>query len=123
MIEEEKYKIVYFKNIIAVAYADGIFDPLEKEFLIEKAQELDIPIENVDTLMEEVKQLARIIPVEGFPKEEQLADAITTAIVDGEVHNKEIEVCMEIGKVLGFEEKYIISLIEKSLNLWKNLNP
>ena len=114
MSEEEKNKIVYFKNIIAVAYADGIFDPLEKEFLIEKAQELDIPIENVDTLMEEVKQLARIIPVEGFPKEEQLADAITTAVVDGEIHNKEIEVCMEIGIALGFEEKYIISLIEKS---------
>ena len=123
MIKMEKNKIDYFKNIIAVAYADGIIDPLEKEFLIEKAQELDIPIENVDMLMKEVEQLVRIIPIEGFPKEEQLADAITTAIVDGEVHDKEIVVCMEIGKALGFEEKYIITLIEKSLLLWKKLNP
>ena len=120
---DKRNKIDYFKNIIAVAYADGIYDPLEKEFLLEKAQELDIPIDNVDSLMKEVQQLAQIIPVEGFPKEEQLADAITTAVIDGEIHDNEIVVCMEIGKALGFEEQYIINLIETTLSLWKHLNP
>jgi len=119
----EQKKIDYFKNIIAVAYADGILDPLEREFLIEKAQELDIPIENVDDLMKEVEQIALVIPVEGFPREEQLADAITTAVVDGIIDDSEIKICMEIGKALGFEEKYISTLIENSLKLWKKLNP
>ncbi|MFC2123964.1 hypothetical protein ACFLU5_04055 [Bacteroidota bacterium] len=122
MIEPEKRKIDYFKNIIAVAYADGNLDPFEKEFLIEKAQDLDIPIENVDDLIKEVEQIAKVIPVEGFPKEEQLADAITTALLDGEIDDKEIKICMEIGIALGFEEQYIHNLIENSIQLWKQLN-
>ena len=119
MGEQEKSKIDYFKNIIAVAYADGKLDQIEKEFLIEKAQDLNIPIENVDHLIEEVKEMSRIIPVEDYDREEQLADAIATAVLDGDITDDEIKVCMEIGEALGFDEKYINFLIENSLNLWK----
>ena len=122
MSEQEKSKTDYFKNIIAVACADGKLDPNEKEFLIEKAQELDIPIESVDDLINEVKEMASIIPIEGYDKEEHLADAITTALLDGDISEDEIKVCMEIGKAMGFDETYINFLIENSVNLWKNLD-
>ena len=54
MIEPEKHKIDYFKNILAVAYADGVVDPLEREFLLEKAQDLDCEILALDIRPEHV---------------------------------------------------------------------
>ena len=120
MDKKIKNKVDYFKNIIAVAHADGVLDPIEKDFLLEKAQELGIPIENIEDLMKEVEKISLVVPVIGYPREEQLADAIFTAVIDGDIHEKEKQICIEIGKALGFDEDYINSLILKSLKLWSD---
>lgn len=108
----------HFKNLVAVAYADGYLDEDEEDFLYDKADEIGIPYEEVEDIMDNAKNLEFMVPMNMEDREDQLADIVYMSMIDGDLHEKEYELCLSISKKLGFEQKDLDEAIELTRRLW-----
>jgi len=111
-------KLQHLKNLVMIAMADGILDPMEHEFILEKASQLEISKKELNKIIKEAEEATNSIQQNTLDRDEQLADAILMAVIDGDIHKNEVKVIRELGRILGFTEKYIDEILQKSYNLW-----
>ena len=117
--EERKIKVEHFHNLIAVALADGILDDEEKKFLYERATEIGFPQEEVDKVLQNSNELEFLIPMNKIEREEQLGDAVYMTMVDGEIHEKEYNLCLRLAEKLELDKNYLDHIIDLSQRLSK----
>jgi tellurite resistance protein len=115
--EERKIKVEHFHNLIAVALSDGILDDDEKEFLYERATEIGFPKEEVDNVLQNASELEFLIPMNKVDREEQLGDAVYMTMVDGEIHEKEYNLCLRLAEKLELDKNYLDHIIDLSQRL------
>ncbi len=118
MENKKKIKLEHFKNLVAVAWADGHFDKEELELLKERADDFGLSKEEVDAVMAEADTLKFKVPLNDYDKEEQLADVVYMSMVDGEIHEKEYAMCLGIAERLDLNHKYLDKIIELTKKLW-----
>ena len=115
----ENTRLLHLKNLITIALADGELDPMEKEFIIEKASILGIDEKDLDQMFSDAIELKNKLYQIEISKEEQLADAVLMAVLDGYIHENEQKILLELAEVLGFSKEYIDEIIQKSFDIWK----
>jgi uncharacterized membrane protein YebE (DUF533 family) len=115
-----KIKIEHFKNMVAVAFSDGYFDEVESDFLAHKAKEFGLPEEIIDSIIEEASKLPFIVPENQIDRENQLADIVYIAIIDGEIRIQEYKLCLNIAEKLGFDKSYVDEVINLTIKLWRH---
>ena len=115
----DKTRLMHLKNLMTIALADGILDPMEKEFIIEKASILGIE-EELNEMFKEALNLKQKIVQTSVKKEEQMADAILMAVLDGYLHENEQKILHELGDTLGFTQTYVDEIIRKSFKYWES---
>jgi tellurite resistance protein len=115
----ENTRLLHLKNLIIIALADGKLDPMEKEFIIEKASILGIDEKDLDLLFAEALEFKNKLFQIEISKEEQLADAVLMAVLDGYIHENEQKILQELAEILGFTKSYVDEIIQKSFDLWK----
>jgi uncharacterized tellurite resistance protein B-like protein len=113
-------RLLHLKNLMTIALADGILDPMEKEFIIEKASMLGIEEKELNEMFKEALNLNQKIVRTTIKKEEQMADAILMAVLDGYLHDNEQKILHELGDKLGFSKTYVDEIIQKSFKYWKS---
>ncbi len=118
--QEKKIKFEHFHNLIAVAHADGYLDQSEIDFLLEKAEEIGLPLDKVNELMDKTDDLEFIIPLNTEDSENQLADAVFMMMIDGEINEKEYNICLQMAERLGLSRSYLDHVVELTKKLWKN---
>lgn len=102
-----------------MAYADGNFEEEEKEFLEERAEELGLPAEEVSRILANPTQLEFVVPDDLDDREEQLADVVFMSMVDGEIEEKEYDLCLNIAKRLELHKSDLDEVIALTRRLWK----
>ena len=112
-------RLIHLKNLMTIAFADGVLDPMEKEFIIEKASMLGIEEKELNDMFKEALNLKQRIVHTTVRKEEQMADAILMAVLDGYLHENEQKILHELGKTLGFSKIYVDEIIQKSFKYWE----
>lgn len=117
---KKKIKKEHFQNLVAVAYADNVLEDDEMDFLVEKADEFGIEQKEVEEIMNRKDQLQFEIPLNNEDREEQLSDVVFMSMVDGEVADKEYDLCLRIAKKLDFKQKDLDKVIELIKELWAN---
>ena len=113
---DKQIKLEHFQNLVAIAFADDKIKEEEKEFLAEQALNYGLEKEDIRKVFENAKNLKFVIPANKEHKEKQLTDAIYMAMIDGEIHPYEYDICLQIARKLDFDERYlneIISLVKK----------
>ena len=113
-------RLSHLKNLMIIAFADGVLDPMEKEFIIEKASLLGIEQKELKDLFKEALKFNQKIVQTSVKKEEQMADAILMAVLDGHLHENEQIILHEMGTALGFSKEYVDEIIQKSFKYWEN---
>ncbi len=103
----------HFRNLVAVAFADGVLDKAEEELLTLKAIEYGLPQPTVDFIMSEAENLEFIIPRTIIDREHQISEAVNMATIDGEIHNKEYQLLISLALRLGFQNTDVDSEIDK----------
>lgn len=116
--EELKIKQEHFRNIVAIAHADGVLGKEELQLLRERASELGLSSEELDHLLGHHKDLEFLIPMNSVDREEQLTDAIYMMMVDGSVSEQEYQLCLKIGEKLEFKPKDVDHIIDLVKELW-----
>ena len=104
-MRQKKMSLEYFKNLIAIANADGHLDENEKKFLAEKAKEFDLPTDEVQTVIENADKLHFTIPSDRLSREEHLADIVFMSMVDGELAKQEYNLCLKIAEHLDMKKR------------------
>ena len=117
--KDKKIKLEHFANLVAVAFSDGYLEEHEKEFLQERALDYGLPEDEVKKLFDMAAELVFVVPQNDEEKEEQLSDAVYMAMIDGEVHEKEYELCLTIAEKLDFRKKDLDYVIDLTRKLWK----
>ncbi|RLD75282.1 MAG: hypothetical protein DRJ10_15570 [Bacteroidetes bacterium] len=111
-------KLEHFANLVALAYSDNFLDEQEQAFLSERAEEYGLPADEVQKLIKTADELKFIVPLNEEEKEEQLSDIVYMAMIDGDVHEKEYQLCLAIAEKLGFRKKDLDYVIELTKKLW-----
>ncbi|MDQ3393644.1 MAG: hypothetical protein M3512_05965 [Bacteroidota bacterium] len=119
-INIRKIKVQHFKNLVAVAYSDGYYDEIERDFLAEKAVEYGLTTEIVSGILSHAEDLQFIVPENTVDSEEQLTDVVYMAIIDGVLRAKEYELCVSIAKKLGFNKEYVDDVIIRLKKIWND---
>ena len=112
-------RLLHLKNLMTIALADGILDPIEKEVIIEKASILGIKEKELNEMFKEALNFKQKIVQTSVKKEEQMADAILMAVLDGYLHENEQKILHELGNKLGFSKAYVDEIIQKSFKYWE----
>ena len=114
---DRKIKVEHFQNLIAVALSDGVLDEEEKEFLNERATEIGFPQDEVTRIIENAGELEFLIPMNKIDREDQLGDAVYMTMVDGEIHDKEYNLCLRLAEKLELDKNYLDHIIDLSQRL------
>lgn len=111
-------KLEHFKNLVAVAAADGYMDAREREFLADRAEEIGLSSEKVQEIIDEANTLEFIVPMNKFDREDQLSDAVFMSVIDGDISEREYQLCLSIANRLGFEKSYLDAIVNSIRELW-----
>lgn len=118
MAQKEHPNLIHIQNLIAVAYADGNIDEDEQEFLFDMAEDYDIPREAVEELLKKADKLHFLVPEDPIEREEQLVNIIFMSMLDGEFHDNEYALCLDVAKKLELTEKDLDEAIKLTKKLW-----
>ena len=111
-------KLQHLKNLVMIAMADGVLDPMEREFILEKASQLEISKKELGKIIKDAEEVKNSLYKNTLDREEQLADAALMTVIDGNIHENEVKVIRDLGKILDFTDEYIDEILQKSYNLW-----
>jgi tellurite resistance protein len=112
-------KLEHFSNLVSVAFADGHFEEEEKQFLEERAEEFGLPAEEVARIMKNSDTLEFIVPDDIDDREEQLADVVFMSMIDGDIEQKEYDLCLNIAERLELKKSDLDEVIALTRRLWK----
>lgn len=115
----KKIKLEHFANLVAIAYADGFLSDTEMELLKTRAYEYGLEQTDVDNIFAQKEHLEFLIPLNSEECEEQLSEAVLMSLIDGEIQQKEYQLCLRIAEKLGFDEKFLNYTIDLSKKLLK----
>ncbi|MFP4088703.1 MAG: hypothetical protein ACLFUB_09115 [Cyclobacteriaceae bacterium] len=115
---ERKIKLEHFKNLVAVAAADGYLNFREREFLADRAEETGLSAEEIDAMLLEADKLQYMVPFNQVEREEQLNDAIFMSIIDGEIAEQEYKLCLSIAERLGLDKELVDAMVDEIQRIW-----
>lgn len=111
-------KIEHYKNLVAIAAADGYLNSREREYLSDKAQELGLDEKEVKEIIAEADTLQYIVPLNSEDGEDQLNEAIFMSIIDGDIAEQEYQLCLTLADRLGIEKKYLDETVDAVKLMW-----
>lgn len=114
-----KIRTEHFKNLVAVAAADGYLNIREREFLTDRAEELGLSEEELKDILAEADTLQYAVPLNMIEREDQLNDAVFMSIIDGHITDQEYKLCLNIADRLGIEKEYVERMIETIQAVWE----
>jgi len=117
-MSSKEVNIEHFKNLVAVSVADGVLDEDEREFLEERAEEFGLPMDEVVAIIKTAHELKFIVPDDEEDREEQLADIVFMSMVDGDIEDKEYQLCLNIAERLGLKKVDLDQVIALTQRLW-----
>ena len=106
-------RLLHLKNLMTIAFADGVLDPMEKEFIIEKASMLGIEEKELNKMFKEALNLKqKIVQIQ--------SDGVKTIAETGSSLNNElIRYNSEFSQLVRQMESLNKRLITVSKNLKK----
>jgi len=81
------------------------------EFLAERAEEIGLPEDEVNEIIANANELEFLVPVNKVDREEQLSDIVYMSMIDGEVHEKEYDLCVAMGETYANVDLSFLSFI------------
>lgn len=108
-------KIEHFRNLVALASADGKIADEERVTLSKIAYQQGIPIDRMNVMLKKANEYIYFVPQNQEDRKKQLQDMIMLALVDGELARAEKHLILMVGKKLNFTHEEIENFISSSL--------
>lgn len=100
------------KNLLELALADGQFDDIEAEYLLSLAQRFNISENELKKLKANVDSVEYKPPVNDREKFDHLHQLVRMMLMDGEIHDREMEICKVLSVRLGLKPELVDDFIK-----------
>lgn len=100
------------RNLIEVATSDGNFDGIEVDYLLSLAGRFNISEAELKKIKEEPATATYQAPTNDKERFEHLYQLICMMMIDGEIHEKELERCRSFSKKLELKPEFVSDMIE-----------
>ena len=101
----------HLKNLLAVATSDASFDNSEVDYILSMAQRYKISEHELKTIKDNPEAYDYEAPVNDREKFDHLHHLVSMMLIDGEVHEKEKEICKRFAASLGLKEEFVDDFI------------
>ncbi len=92
----------HLKNLVVLAYSDGVFEDEELHNLRNAANELGVAQEQLDEWINDADNIVLSMPSNDVEREKQLIGMIRMATSDGFFSQDEYDLCLRIAEKLGY---------------------
>jgi len=108
---DKKKRRSHFKNLFAVARADGKVDRDEMDLVVGLAEKFHMSTDEVTKIIRNPDSVTLVTPKTQEERVEHLYDLVSVMMVDGKIDEKELFLCKSLAVKLGCGEETIDSLI------------
>lgn len=113
----------HLKNLVALAKVDDFIAKTERELIYRIGERNGLSEESVEDIIEETSTSEAHIPLNDSERFDDLFDLVHLMLVDGIIHESEIDFCMNMAEKLGFKKAIVGVLVRKiSMNIVNGLN-
>lgn len=102
----------HLKNLLAVAASDGSFDGMEVDYILSMAQRYNVSEQELKMIKDNPDAYQYEPPVNDRERFDHLHHLISMMLIDGEVHEKEKDICKRFANALGLKEEFVDDFIE-----------
>ena len=117
---DKKKRRSHFKNLFAVARADGEVARSEMDLVIGLAEKFHMTTEEVTKIIRNPEAVPLVTPKSPEERIEHLYDLVTVMMVDGQINEKELFLCKSLAVKLGLEEDSVDSLVRDLIEMAMN---
>ena len=110
-LNTKEKKLAFFQNLVLVAIADKYIDEMESDFLLTIGDQLNLSEEDTLPITDNLSSLSFIIPEDGLHKSLELQTLVMMVLQDGEVEDREYDLCLEYTRQIGFTQEILDKLI------------
>ncbi|WKN31716.1 hypothetical protein PZB74_22480 [Porifericola rhodea] len=110
--KKKKRAKAHLSNLLAVAASDGSFDGLEVDYLLSMAQRYNITEEEVKNIKDNPEAFQYDPPTNDRERFDHLHHLVCMMLIDGEVHDREIEICKRFATTLGLKQEFVDDFIQ-----------
>jgi hypothetical protein len=109
--------------LVALSKVDRFIAKTERELLFSIGERNGLSEEDVEAIVEETTPSEAHIPLNDSERFDDLFDLVHLMLVDGIIHESEIDFCMTMAERLGFKKAIVGVLVRKiSMNIANGLN-
>lgn len=116
---DKKKRKSHFKNLLAVAMADGNLDNVEFEYIMQLATKCYMSQDEVKRVIDFPEAISFHPPRTERERFDQMYDLVTVMLVDGRIDDREMQLCKVFAMKLGFNpaivDKLVLDLIDNAL--------
>ena len=118
--KDAKVRKSHIKDLIALAAADGHIDKEEMDFISVVAAGWEITPKELKELLENPQKVKFIVPETQEKRLMALMDLVFLMMIDGEIHQNEMDFCQSIAPSHGFPPSEIPKMIRHIQESVKN---
>lgn len=107
----------HFKNLLSIAYIDGILDKTELEYLFTKTNRFFITEEDFNSVIENGMRVEPMKITDENDRAKKLFELVEMMLLDGEVDERELRLCIIFGVSLGYNAERIEERIDQISSL------
>ena len=97
----------HLKNLLQLAASDGIVDLIEAEYLMSLAGRFNISEAELKRIQDNPHLVTYQAPTNDIERFEQLHQLVRMMMIDGEVHEKEMNICKAYSEKLGLRTEFV----------------
>ena len=114
---ENSVSTQHFKNLLSIAYADGILDKAELDFIFEKSGKYYISSDDIDGIIENSMRPAIIVVEDNDQRAQMMLDLVQMMCLDSEINDGQLRCCSIFGVSMGYPEDQIELLVNQLVNM------
>lgn len=112
----------HFKNLLSIAFIDGVLDKTELEFLFKKSNRFYLTKEELDGVIENSMYVKPMDISNDLERAEKMYDLVKMMLLDGEVDEAEHRLCLIFGVNLGYSAESVEEIIKLAVDMVDNGN-
>lgn len=110
--QSQKEKETAVKNVIAVMLADGKIVPNEIKFLSTVCQRVGLSEKELKTILQNPQSIQFTPPKNPNNRMQELVDMVWMMLVDGQIDQREMDICIALATRLGFKPSAVGALVQ-----------
>ena len=105
----------HFKNLLSIAFADGILDKAELDFIFNKSGKYYLLTDDIEGIVRNVIHPTPLKIEDSTKRSSMMLDLIEMMFLDSEISEQQLRLCSIFGVSMGYSEDRIEDIVNQSV--------